>query len=208
MARNIGPQCRQCRAEGQKLFLKGKKCYTAKCIFERRKHAPGQHGRVKRKFSEYKMQLREKQKLRRIYGVLEKQFRIYFAKASRQKGITADNLVAILEKRLDNVVFKAGLAPSRASARQFVNHGHVKVNGRKVDIPSFQVKPGDIITIKDSDRSRILAKENFEYTASREVPDWLSVDRENLKIQVMRDLEKEDLKVPVNVQLIVELYSK
>ncbi|MBN1521422.1 MAG: 30S ribosomal protein S4 [Candidatus Aureabacteria bacterium] len=208
MARNIEAQCRECRAENQKLFLKGKKCYTAKCILERRKFGPGQHGKVRKKFSEYKMQLREKQKLRKFYGILERQFRNYFEKASRQKGITGDNLIALLETRLDNVIFKSGFSPSRPSARQFVNHGHIKVNDRKVDISSYQVKKGDIITIKDNEKSKVLAKENLEYTASREVPSWISVDSENLKIHVVRDLEREDLQIPFNVQPIVELYSK
>ena len=145
MGRYVEAKCRECRAESQKLFLKGKKCYTSKCIFEKRKFGPGQHGKVRKKFSEYKVQLKEKQKLRKFYGILERQFRNYFEKASKQKGITGENLINLLETRLDNVIFKAGFAASRASARQFVNHGHIKVNGRKVDIPSFQVKKGDVV---------------------------------------------------------------
>ena len=208
MGRNTEAQCRECRAEGQKLFLKGKKCYTAKCILERRKFGPGQHGKGRKKFSEYKVQLREKQKLRKIYGIFEKQFRNYFAKASRKKGITGDNLVSLLETRLDNVVFKSGLVTSRASARQFVGHGHVKVNGRKVDVSSFQTKSGDVVTLKDSEKSKTLAKESLEYTSSREVPGWLNVDPKAQTVNIIRELDAEDIKVPVNVQLIVELYSK
>ena len=208
MGRNTEAQCRECRAEGQKLFLKGKKCYTAKCILERRKFGPGQHGKGRKKFSEYKVQLREKQKLRKIYGIFEKQFRNYFAKASRKKGITGDNLVSLLETRLDNVVFKSGLVTSRASARQFVGHGHVKINGRKVDVSSFQTKSGDVVTLKDSEKSKTLAKESLEYTSSREVPGWLNVDPKAQTVNIIRELDAEDIKVPVNVQLIVELYSK
>lgn len=208
MGRYTEAQCRQCRAESQKLFLKGKKCYTAKCILERRKLAPGQQGKGRRKFSEYKIQLREKQKLRRIYGIFEKQFRNYFAKASRKKGITGDHLVSLLETRLDNVIFKSGLASSRSFARQFVNHGHVKVNGRKVDIASFQVRKGDVITLKESEKTKTVARENLEYTSSRELPGWLAVDAQKQSVNIVRELDKEDLQVPVNVQLIVELYSK
>jgi len=208
MGRYTGAQCRRCRADGQKLFLKGKKCYTAKCTLERRKSAPGMHGKIRKKASEYKVQLREKQKLRHLYGILERQFRLYFQEAARKKGITANNLVALLESRLDNVIFRAGMANSRAAARQFVNHGHVKVNNRKVSIASFQVRKGDVITLKDSEKTRTLAKENLEFTASREVPSWLNVDRNTQAITVVRDLEVDDLQVPVNVQQVVELYSK
>jgi small subunit ribosomal protein S4 len=208
MGRYTEAQCRRCRADGQKLFLKGKKCYTAKCTLERRKFAPGMHGKIRKKFSEYKVQLREKQKLRKLYGILERQFQIYFHEAARKKGITADNLVAILETRLDNVIFRAGVATSRSAARQFVNHGHVKVNKRKVDIASFQVRKGDVVTLKDSEKSRTLAKENLEFTSSREVPSWLGVDRNAQSITVLRELDVNDLQVPVNVQQVVELYSK
>jgi len=166
------------------------------------------HGKIRKKASEYKVQLREKQKLRHLYGILERQFRLYFQEAARKKGITANNLVALLESRLDNVIFRAGMANSRAAARQFVNHGHVKVNNRKVSIASFQVRKGDVITLKDSEKTRTLAKENLEFTASREVPSWLNVDRNTQAITVVRDLEVDDLQVPVNVQQVVELYSK
>ncbi|MCK5707189.1 MAG: 30S ribosomal protein S4 [Candidatus Aureabacteria bacterium] len=208
MGRYTEAKCRLCRADGEKLFLKGKKCYTAKCMLERRKTTPGDHGKMRRKFSEYKVQLREKQKLRRIYGIFEKQFRNYFAKASLKKGITGDNLISLLEKRLDNVVFRSGFTTSRAAAREFVNHGHIKVNGRKVDIVSFQVKNGDVVTLKDSDKSRAFVKDNLEYTSSREIPSWLAVDPTKQSINIVREMEKEDLQVSVNVQLVVELYSK
>jgi small subunit ribosomal protein S4 len=208
MGRYVLAQCRLCRTEGQKLFLKGKKCYTAKCILERRKSAPGQHGKVRKKFTEYKVQLREKQKLRRMYGLLERQFKCYYEKAARKRGITGDILVKFLEQRLDNVIFKSGFATSRTSARQLVNHGHVKVNGRKVSVASFQVRKGDVVGLKESEKTKALAKYNLEFTQSREVPSWITVDPKAQAIRIVRDLEKDDLSLPVNVQLIVELYSK
>jgi small subunit ribosomal protein S4 len=208
MARYTGPVCRLCRREKQKLFLKGAKCDTMKCPIERRPYPPGEHGRDRmRQGSEYLGQLREKQKARRIYGVLEKQFANLYKEANRQPGITGENLLRMLELRLDNVTFRAGWGSSRAQARQFVRHGHIKVNGRRVTIPSYRVKKGDVISLKDKSRSMIVIRHNMD-TLDRQVPGWLEAGAENFEFTV-RDLpQREHIDVPVREQLIVELYSK
>lgn len=208
MARYTGPVCRLCRQEGMKLFLKGPRCEMAKCPIDRGRPAPGMHGARKRKTTAYAEQLREKQRLRRMYGILENQFRVIFRKAQRRKGITGDMLLRLLETRLDNVVFRMGFAPSRAQARQLVCHGHFRVRGRTVDIPSYQCREGQVIEVKPGERSRAAMKKNMELTEKREVPAWLSVDRQELKGSVVRLPERADIAIPVNVQLVVELYSK
>lgn len=208
MARYTGAVCRQCRREGQKLFLKGDRCYTDKCALARRSYAPGQHGQGRSKASEYGTQLREKQKAKRFYGVLEKQFESYFEMASKRQGKTGENLLAILETRLDNVVYRLGFAMSRAEARQLVRHGHILVNGRKVNIPSFLVKPGMVISLKESSRSLDKFKANIEANAFRQPPKWLEYDAENLVAKVIAQPAREDIDLPIEEQLIVELYSK
>ncbi len=208
MARYTDAVCRLCRREGQKLFLKGDRCYTEKCALERRAYAPGMHGQGRAKASEYGTQLREKQKAKRYYGILESQFRSYFEMASRRKGKTGENLLAILESRLDNVVYRLGFAMSRAEARQLVLHGHFTVNGRKVNIPSFLVKPGMVIALKDSSRSLEKFKSNIEANASRVAPKWLEYDAANMQAKVVAVPAREDIDFPVEEQLIVELYSK
>ena len=207
MARYTGPVCRLCRREKMKLFLKGPKCDSMKCPIERRPYPPGEHGRGRIRESEYLLQLREKQKARRIYGVLEKQFRNVYAEANRQGGITGENLLRMLEQRLDNVVYRAGWAASRAQARQFVRHGHVNVNGRRVTIPSYQVRKGDVVTLRDKSRTMIVVRHNLD-TLDRQVPGWLETGEGGLAVTV-RDLpRREHIDVPVREQLIVELYSK
>ncbi|MFO7152562.1 MAG: 30S ribosomal protein S4 [Bacillota bacterium] len=208
MARYTGPACRLCRREGVKLYLKGERCYGPKCAIDRRGYAPGQHGQMRRKLSEYGIQLREKQKAKRIYGVLEQQFKIYFEEASRQKGVTGENLLRLLECRLDNVVYRLGFAKSRAQARQLVRHGHFEVNGKKVDIPSYQVKPGNVIAVREKSRSLEIFKEMAELGKGRVVPEWLSVNYDTLTGEVLRYPNREDIDVPIQEQLIVELYSK
>ncbi len=208
MARYTDAVCRLCRREGQKMFLKGDRCYTDKCALERRAYAPGQHGQGRSKASEYGQQLREKQKAKRYYGLLESQFRGYFEMASKRKGQTGENLLSILESRLDNTVYRLGFAMSRAEARQLVRHGHFLVNGRKVDIPSFLVKPGQVITIKDSSRSLDKIKSVIEANASRPAPKWLDYDRNTLTAKVVAHPTKEDIDLPIEEHLIVELYSK
>jgi len=210
MARYTGPRCRLCRREGLKLFLKGEKCNTEKCPFSRRPYPPGQHGRTpKPKPSYYALQLREKQKVKEIYGILERQFRRYFEMASRKKGETGRVLLQILERRLDNVVYRLCFASSRSQARQFVRHGFIKVNGRKVDIPSYIVREQDTISVKDDERIRKIIKENIDVlTKERSIPKWLELNSENLEAKILRLPEKEDLTIPVQEQLIVELYSK
>jgi small subunit ribosomal protein S4 len=205
MARYTGPACKLCRREGLKLFLKGERCLTEKCAIERRAYPPGQHGRGRIKQSEYLTQLREKQKARRYYGLLEKQFRGYYEKASRKDGITGENLLRLLEQRLDNVVYRLGFGASRAQARQLIRHGHFAVNGRRVTIPSFQVKQGDEVSLKhERAKDTILAATDL--VAS--VPAWLQADHENLSGKVVRVPERDEIDVPVQEQLIVELYSK
>ncbi|NLL70037.1 MAG: 30S ribosomal protein S4 [Epulopiscium sp.] len=208
MARYIGPVCRLCRREGQKLFLKGERCYTGKCAVDRRPYAPGQHGQGRRKLSEYGLQLREKQKAKRIYGVLETQFRTYFAEADRRSGITGENLLVMLEMRLDNVVYRMGFGRSRTEARQVVRHNHVTVNGKKVNIPSYEVKPGDVIAIKESSRSAEGMKNIIETTASRIIPEWLDVNHDQFEGKVVTMPTREQIDIPVQETLIVELYSK
>ena len=208
MARYTEAVCRQCRREGQKLFLKGDRCYTDKCAVDRRAYAPGQHGNARnKKLSEYGLQLREKQKARRYYGVLESQFAEYFEMASKRKGMTGENLLAILESRLDNVVYRLGFAMSRAEARQLVRHGHFTVNGKKVNIPSYLVSVGETIELKDSSRSLDKFKGALEANASRVVPKWLEMDKNNVA-KVVAVPAREDIDLPIEEHLIVELYSK
>ena len=206
MARDTSPQCKQCRREGQKLFLKGERCLTDKCGVDRRSYPPGEHGRGRAKQSEYRVQLREKQKARRYYGVLEKQFRNYYAKASRQPGVTGDNLLRMLETRLDNVIVRLGFAASRRQARQLVRHGHWTVNGRRVDIPSYQVRPNDIVAIKAGSDSQPVVRQATELTSV--VPPWLQADHDGLTAKMLRHPERKEISAPVQEQLIVELYSK
>ena len=206
MARDTSPQCKQCRREGQKLFLKGERCLTDKCGIERRAYPPGDHGRGRQKQSEYRVQLREKQKARRYYGVLETQFHRYYVKASRQEGITGENLLRLLESRLDNVVVRLGFAASRRQARQLIRHGHWTINGRRVDIPSYQVKAGDVIAVKDSSGAEAIIRDATELTA--QVPAWLEADHDGLTAKVLRLPERREITTPVQEQLIVELYSK
>jgi small subunit ribosomal protein S4 len=209
MARYTGPVCRLCRREKMKLFLKGAKCDTMKCPIERRPYPPGEHGRtqLRRKDSEYLVQLREKQKARRIYGVLEKQFRNLYQEANRQRGVTGENLLRMLEQRLDNVAYRAGWGASRSQARQLVRHGHIKVNGRRVTIPSYTIRKGDVVELNDKAKAMIVVRHNME-TLDRTVPPWLEAAGEGAQVTV-RDLPlREHIDVPVREQLIVELYSK
>ena len=208
MARYKDEQCRICRREGQKLFLKGCRCYSDKCSVTRRNYAPGQHGQKKAKLSEYGTQLREKQKTKSYYGVGEKQFRGYFEMASNKKGVTGENLLQILESRLDNVVYRLGFGASRAQARQLVNHGQFEVNGRRVDIPSYLVKAGDVITVREIKKDNGAIKANIEANAARPVPAWLELNNETLSGKVVRLASREDVDIPVEEHLIVELYSK
>ena len=208
MSRYKDEQCRICRREGQKLFLKGSRCYTDKCSVTRRNYAPGDHGQGRKKISEYGTQLREKQKTKAFYGVGEKQFRKYFEMAENKKGITGENLLQILESRLDNVVYRLGFGVSRAQARQFVNHGHFEVNGKKVDIPSYLVKAGDVIAVREIKKDNKTIKENLEVNAARPVPEWLEKDAEKMQGKVVRLASREDVDIPVEEHLIVELYSK
>ncbi len=208
MARYTGAVCRLCRREGQKLFLKGERCYTDKCGIERRKYAPGMHGQSRKKLSEYGIQLREKQKARRYYGVLESQFEKYFEMANKMKGITGENLLTILESRLDNVVYRLGFGMSRPEARQLVTHGHFTVNGKKVNIPSYLVSPGDVIAICEKSRSSAKIKEVVEKTESRNIPKWLDLDRNTLSGKVLALAQRDDIDLEIAEHLIVELYSK
>lgn len=208
MARYIGPDCRQCRREGTKLYLKGDRCYSNKCAIDRRSYAPGQHGQGRKKASEYGIQLREKQKLRRIYGVLERQFELYFDKAERKAGITGENLLQILESRLDNIVYRMGFSSSRTQARQLVKHGHFIVNGHRVDIPSYICKPDDLIEVREKSRSTDLFKELASAAASRGSLAWLDVDYEAMKGRIMALPRREQIDVPVQEHMIVELYSR
>jgi small subunit ribosomal protein S4 len=208
MARYTGPVCRLCRRERMKLFLKGTRCESPKCAIERRPYPPGEHGRGRIKESEYLTQLREKQKARRIYGVLEKQFRHYYEEATQAKGITGTRLLQLLELRLDNVVYRGGLAMSRDQARQFVSHGHFQVNGRKVDIPSYRVKAGDVVEVRQRSRSVGRIVEAAAYASGRQIPDWLHLEPGELRISVFREPSRDLIDVPVQEQMIVELYSK
>ncbi len=206
MARDTGPQCKQCRREGVKLFLKGERCMTEKCGVERLSYPPGEHGRGRVRASEYRNQLREKQKARRFYGVLERQFAGYYDKASRQAGVTGDNLLRLLERRFDNVLVRLGFAASRRQARQLVNHGHWLINGRRVDIPSYQVRPEDVITIRPDSGATDIVRQATELTAV--VPPWLQADHDALTAKVLRLPERGEITAPIQEQLIVELYSK
>jgi small subunit ribosomal protein S4 len=210
LARYIGPVCRQCRREGMKLYLKGERCHSEKCAIEKRNFIPGQHGKDRaKKIVGYGLQLREKQKVRRVYGVLERQFRITFEKAALQKGITGENLMQNLERRLDSVIFRMGFGTSRAQARQVVNHGHIDLNGRKCNIPSAMVKVGDVISVRESSKSNATILAARDATAHAPAPNWIDVDREGLKGRVQSLPKREDLvQIQLNEQLIVELYSK
>lgn len=208
MARYTGPVCRLCRREGMKLYLKGDRCYSDKCSIDRRNYAPGQHGQRRSKNSEYGMQLREKQKVRRVYGVLEGQFKGYFEKAERQQGVTGENLLRILERRLDNVVYRLGFANSRAQARQLVRHNHFTLNGHKANIPSMQVNIGDVIQLKEKSKNSALIKEIIENLGQKTPPAWLELDPENLAGKVVALPTREEIDVPVQEQMIVELYSR
>ncbi len=208
MARYTDASCRLCRREGEKLFLKGERCYTDKCSVKRRVYAPGQHGQQKKKLSEYGVQLREKQKARRFYGILESQFRKYFEMASKKKGITGENLLQILESRLDNTVYRLGLATSRPEARQLVRHGHFTVNSKKVNIPSYLLKVGDVIALKEKSRGSEKFKAVNDIAGSKVVPKWLEMDRDNVTGKVVAIPSREDIDLPIREHLIVELYSK
>ncbi len=208
MARYTGPRCRLCRREGSKLFLKGDRCFSEKCAFERRSYAPGQHGKGRVKVSDYGIRLREKQRVRRIYGVKESQFRRYFEIADRQKGVTGTNLLVLLERRLDNVVYRLGFADSRSQARQLVKHGHFLVNGRRVDIPSYQVRVGDEIKVREKSKDILPIVQATEAVARRGVPDWLELDAENKKGVVKAMPERSHITMPIQEQYIVEFYSK
>lgn len=208
MARYTGPVCRLCRREGQKLFLKGDKCYSEKCSLNKRPYAPGQHGQGRKKLSEYGVQLREKQKARRYYGVLEGQFEKYFDMAEKMKGITGENLLATLESRLDNVAYRLGFAMSRPEARQVVRHGHVTVNGKKVNIPSYLVKPGDVIALCEASKGIDRFKQILEANASRPIVKWLDLDRNTCQAKVLSLAAREDIDLDLQETLIVELYSK
>lgn len=209
MARNIGAACRRCRREGLKLYLKGDRCYSDKCSYERRAFGPGQHGQARfKKLSNYAVQLREKQKVKAMYGMLEGQFKLNFQKADRQRGVTGENLLVLLERRLDNTVFRLGFAASRNQARQLVRHKHILVNGKKVDIPSFLVSVNDIITLKEKSRANGAINENLEAVARRGIPSWIELDKDNYRATIKAMPNREEITMPIQEQLIVELYSK
>ncbi len=208
MARYSGAVCRICRRENARLYLKGDRCYSDKCSFERRSYPPGQHGQRRTKISDYGHQLREKQKVKRLYGLLEKQFRSYVEKAEGQKGITGTNLLVLLERRLDNIVYRLGFAASRNQARQLVLHNHFRVNGQKVNIPSFLVKLGDTVTLKEKSRTKAVILESLETVARRGVPGWLELDKDQFTGSIKAYPQREDLTMPIQEQLIVELYSR
>ncbi|MBI5180156.1 MAG: 30S ribosomal protein S4 [Nitrospirae bacterium] len=209
MARYIGAECKLCRREGVKLFLKGERCYKDKCAFERRSYAPGQHGQSRKaKVSEYSTQLREKQKLKRVFGVLERQFKNYFKKAEMAKGITGENLLQFLVRRLDNIVYEMGFASSRVQARQFVRHGHISVNSRRVNIPSYLVKSGDVIEVNEKSRQLEGIKAAVAAGEGRSIPQWLEVDRANFKGSLVSLPTREEIMLPVSEHLVVELYSR
>lgn len=208
MARYTGAVCKLCRREGMKLYLKGDRCYTDKCAVGRRAYAPGQHGQSRKKPSEYGLQLREKQKVKRVYGMLEKQFRLLFAEADRQKGVTGDNMLRLLELRLDNVVYRMGYGDSRKEARQLVRHGHFTVNGKKVDIPSYQVKLNDLIAVKATSKASEKFKALTEGAMAKTAPQWLSVNAEMMEARVIILPVREDIDIPIQEHLIVELYSR
>ena len=208
MARYRDALCRLCRRESEKLFLKGDRCYTDKCAIERRKYAPGQHGQRRRKFSDYALQLREKQKAKETYGVLEKQFKNYFHMAEKKKGVTGSILLQLLERRLDNVVYRLGFASNRRQARQLVLHCHFTVNEKRVNIPSYLVRPGDIIGLREKSRKLSIIEENVSKIEHRGLPSWVEVDASNLQGKVLHSPAREEIQLPVQEQLIIELYSK
>ena len=209
MARYRGAVCRQCRREKLKLFLKGDRCYSDKCSFERRSFPPGQHGQARmRKVSDYAIQLREKQKVRRIYGMLEAQFKKYFEIAERIKGVTGENLLRLLETRLDNVIFRLGFADSRSQARQLVRHNHIEINGKKVNIPSYRVSVDEVITLREKSRKCDTINSSLDAVVRRGVPTWLELDKDNYKGTVKSLPERQEITLPIQEQLIVELYSK
>jgi small subunit ribosomal protein S4 len=208
LARYTKSVCRLCRRENLKLFLKGERCYTEKCAVDRRNYAPGQHGQSRKKVSDYGAQLREKQKVRRIYGLLENQFRNTFKKADQQKGITGENLLNLLERRLDNIVYRLGFANSRNEARQLVLHGHFAVNHSKVSIPSYLIKPGDLVELREKSKKVVRILEALEGVARRGVPPWLEMDKDQMKGQVKALPAREDITIPIQEKLIIELYSK
>lgn len=208
MARYTGAACKLCRREGQKLFLKGERCYTKKCALERRAYAPGQHGQGRKKVSEYGKQLRTKQFAKRYYGVLEGQFRHYFERAEKMSGVTGENLLSLLESRLDNIAYRLGYGTSRAQARQMVLHGHVTVNGKKVNVPSYLVKPGQTIGLTEKARGLGLVKEILESTGSRPTPKWLDLNKQTMEAKMTAMATREDIDLPIEETLIVELYSK
>ncbi len=208
MARMIGPSCKLCRQERMKLFLKGKKCYSEKCALARKDYRPGEHGKVPKKLSAYGLQLREKQKVKKIYGVMERQFRKYFVEAKRLKGVTGENLLLLLERRLDNIVFRLGFSLTRASARQLVRHSHSLVNGKKVNIPSYSCKVGEEISLKASSREIVGIREAMKLSQDREKAPWLEIDRENFKGKIIRLPKQEEIGLPIQEQLIVEYYSR
>ena len=209
MARYSGAVCRQCRRENAKLFLKGDRCYTDKCAVERRNYAPGQHGQRRTKVSDYGVQLREKQKVKRTYGLQEKQFRLYFARADQMKGVTGENLLVLLERRLDSIVYRLGFSVSRAQARTMVRHGHFTVNGRKVNIPSYLVRPADVVELREKSRQIVFFNESLDSVMRRGVPSWVELDREKFKGTVKAMPVRDELTMPeFQEQLIVELYSK
>lgn len=209
MARYTGPVCKICRREGEKLFLKGSRCFSAKCALDRRPYPPGQHGKSRRgKLSEYGIQLREKQKIKRYYGLLESQFRALFERASRKKGVTGEMLIKMLESRLDNVVYRLGFAPSRVSARQLIRHRHFLVNNRIIDIPSYQLKPGDVIQVKEKSRKMALIHESMQKVKEGQQMPWLVLDKANIKGVFLEMPNRADIPVPFNENLVIELYSK
>src|SRR5689334_12820255 len=208
MARYIGPACRLCRRENMKLFLKGERCYTDKCSFDRRPYPPGMHGQRRAKVTEFAVRMREKQKVRRIYGLLERQFSGYFDHADRQKGVTGSNLLNLLERRLDSAIYRLGMGATRTDARQLVRHKHVQVNGRTVNIPSFLVKPGDKITVREGSKSLVRIQAALDLSARREQPEWLEFDRDNLTGTVKMMPAREAITLPIEEQLIVEFYSR
>lgn len=208
MARNLDPKCRQCRREGEKLFLKGEKCMSDKCAIERRNQAPGQHGAKQTRLSDYGTQLREKQKIRRIYGVLERQFRLTYKEADRRKGVTGENLLQILESRLDSVTYRMGFSASRNEARQVVRHNGILVNGKRVNIPSFQVKPGDVVEVADKAKSHLRVKAAAEAADGRGYPEWVEVDAKAMKGTFKAMPQRAELPATINEHLVIELYSK
>lgn len=209
MARNLDPKCRQCRREGEKLFLKAEKCFTDKCAIEKRNFPPGQHGqRRNQRLSDYGVQLREKQKVRRIYGVLESQFRSYYAEADRKKGVTGENLLQLLESRLDNVTYRMGLGGSRTESRQIVKHNSILVNGKRVNIPSYQVKPGDVVSVVEASKNQLRIKGALDAAEQRGFPEWIEMDVKALKGTFKAVPQRDELPPSINESLIVELYSK